>query len=324
MEHRIDLTDVALQQIRDEVAATGHRLAELTVSNAGRVAERVAEEVATLAQRFDADISGAGARVAAEVYELVDRLREDLSVEGVRVDVSAVTARLDRLTLRIDELEASGGAVRTALGQVAERLGHVNVALATAREDIARAASVAAAEPAGALRDGVASMLGLLTSVGERLAALERGSNLAANALSSQPEAVAAKVGDVMREQLAETIERIAVLDRRLIGLARSDQVASAMQEDRELARERFGAHAEQLQSLSSNVGAMYVRVRALEQSIERMRKDAADEKQRFADALAALKDVTTLEQRVAARIAARMTELLGSGDRRTPTAEAS
>jgi len=293
--------DEQLEQMRRQFGAAIGRLA----GQIEALRERLGEETAALAQRFDADISSAGARVAAEVYELVDRLREDLSVEGVRVDMTAITTRLERLSARVDDFAESGAALRAALAQLADRIQGMTLSLSTAREDLANAAATGAAGPTEAVRGGVATMVGLLNSVGERLTALERASNASTHTLSSQPESVATKVGDVMREQLAETIERIAVLDRRLIGLARADHVAAALQEDRDLARERFGSQAEQLQTLSGSVGAMYVRVRSLEQSVEQLRRESADDKRRFIEALGVLKDIATLEQRLSARIAA-------------------
>src|ERR1041385_5903592 len=146
--------DEQLEQMRRQFGAAIGRLA----GQIEALRERLGEETAALAQRFDADISSAGARVAAEVYELVDRLREDLSVEGVRVDMTAITTRLGRPPARVDDFAESGAALRAALAQLADRIQGMTLSLSTAREDLANAAATGAAGPTEAVRGGVATM----------------------------------------------------------------------------------------------------------------------------------------------------------------------
>jgi hypothetical protein len=122
--------------------------------------------------------------------------------------------------------------------------------------------------------------------------------------VKSQTESVAAKVSETVRDQVAEMMDRVAGLERRLLGLASAEQVASALQLDRETMEHGFAAQTESLQTLSGSVGAMYVRVRAMEHAYDEQRKKATEDEARLHELMVALKDVMALEQRLTVRIA--------------------
>jgi hypothetical protein len=153
------------------------------------------------------------------------------------------------------------------------------------------------------VREGLASVVELLGAVGERLAAIEKASRQSPHALKAQAEAVSEAVTDAVKTHVASMMEHVATLDRRLVGLASAEQVAAALQSDRDLMEKNFASHGETLQTLSGSAGAIYVRVRAMEHAVEDMRKASTEETERYDGILRAIEDLARIEERLSSRI---------------------
>lgn len=324
-----DRVERARGRTEDAISAA---LDRVTAALEPAIARRIEAAREAIEGAVDAKVSAVAGEIAQTAREATERSADAMS----RLE-AAVSARADeaermagQLAARLEEMRdpfaAASEGVTTALGSIEalsarmSDLGDTVRAVAerpsdaaTIRDELASAIA-AAAEPVAAMRDGMKSMVDLFAAMGERLAALEKESTQASRAVKGQTETVASAVADTVRSQVAEMMEHVGALDRRLLGIASAEQVADAMQRDRDVMEKSFGEHGEQLQTLSGSAGAIYVRVRALEHAFDEMRKESEGDRTRFTELLNTLKEVMALEQRLSVRFAS-MENRIGETD---------
>ncbi len=311
-----------LAELRDQLSALASTVAESSKN------DRLTEAVASIERRIDelakpADVASAVREITARLAALESATTPGVSAEQVSEIVSGkleasqqqvenlgrqVGGALGRLRVQNDELAASIAAIADAVRAMPET-DSITAMLREEREAADRRNETLVQQTAAVLGSVISSMGEMRNQLG---------------ALEHRPDVPAALRDEIVRlldDAIRPALDRLAELDERLAALpggARVDELSASI---RELQEEMRKERSEQFSTLSASVGAIYLRVRALEQATADLRsfaeRDGEDTRGQISTMLERLNEVASLEKRLANDIEAMQRSLLARGGAR-------